>query len=282
MNYSCPFLTLLLALVWGARVEVAALRSSMMEYREMMLGRGTRPMGTRLLFSDYDDFSEEIDLDFEFPFLGSPLSSIAVSSNGRIVPGGFSSTPSQQVASANLDKSIAESMEVYTMKKNVGSSDESFLVSWEADPELYVGGGLINAQAELFMNGRVNMRYANIENPGEVNTISEFLNIGDHYSHNGNDHYSQNGNVHYSLRGNNHYSQNDDGRYSRDENDRYSRQQGNNHFSQNDNDHYSRNGNNDKLFASHDELFERFENSFEGGFPVHETGRRHYAGAFMP
>jgi hypothetical protein len=289
MNYSCQFLTFLFALGLGAHVEVDGLRSSMMDYRELMLGRGTRPMGTRLLFSEFDDFSDEIDLDFDFPFQGSPLNSIAISSKGLIVPGGFSHKPRQlEVASANLDKSMSESVEVYTMKKNIGSSDESLLVSWEADPELYVGGGLINAQAELFMNGRVNMRYANMENPEEVSTVSQFLNIGNHYLHNGNSHYSQNGNNRferngndpYSRNGNDHYSQDGNDHYSQNANDHYS-QNGNVHYSQNSNDHYSQSGN-DTPFASHDELFEMFEDSFERGFPVHEGSRRHYTGAYMP
>jgi hypothetical protein len=125
--------------------------------------------GTRLPISSSDDSTELVDLGFDFKWLGydTTVSQVRVSTNGQINirsddtdnnccwvdPIGAYGKP--RIAVAQEDLNPRTSGEIATLvKRGVGS----IVVSWE-NVSFYYDQGNVNAQAELFANGAVNICY---------------------------------------------------------------------------------------------------------------------------
>ena len=118
--------------------------------------------------SNCDDCVEEVDLEFDFKWLGgtSSISKVHVSSNGHILinPGdadasfgfhtiGDNNKPRIVVAQEDLNPGVAGN--VYIKKYG-----QSAIISYKQVP-FFRNGGIVHAQAHLFANGRVNICFGN-------------------------------------------------------------------------------------------------------------------------
>ena len=127
---------------------------------------------TLLTISDKDDERERVDLDFDFKWLGgeNTVSAVVVDTNGQIVitddaatnlPDSYNSFaigsygwPRVAVAQKDLS-ALSSGGGIATL---ISSRPDSIMISWE-NSEFLCAGGNVNAQAELFANGAVNICY---------------------------------------------------------------------------------------------------------------------------